>query len=63
MEAKNAAKWLLSITGRTCNPTPLVHQYMTKKQHFMKQKIGEITQAKCKIGLWILSYILPFINI
>jgi len=24
-------KWLMSIKGRTCNPTPLVHQDMTKK--------------------------------
>ena len=28
-------KWLvLSIKGRTCNPTPLVHQDMTKKTTF-----------------------------
>jgi len=24
-------KWLLSITGRTCNPTPFVHKDMMKK--------------------------------
>ena len=29
-------KWLLSIKGRTCNPTPLVHQYITKKSTFYK---------------------------
>ena len=28
-------KWLLSIKGRTCNPTPLVHQDMTKKTTFL----------------------------
>ena len=27
-------KWLLFIKGRTCNPTPLVHQDMTKKTTF-----------------------------
>ena len=27
-------KWLLSIKGRTCNPTPLVQQDMTKKTTF-----------------------------
>jgi len=32
-------KWLLSIKGRTCNPTPLIHQDMSqRKQPFMKKK-------------------------
>jgi len=52
---------LLSIKGRTCNPTQLVHQDMTKKTTFMKK--GEITQVKCKIWLWFLSSSLPLINI
>ena len=30
-----------------------------RKQPFMKQ---EITQVKCKMGLWFLSSVLPFIN-
>ena len=55
-------KWLLSIKGRTCNLTPLVHQNMTKKTTLYKT-IGEITQVKCKIGLWFLSTALPLINI
>jgi len=28
----------LSIKGRTCNPTPLVHQDMTKKTTFYETK-------------------------
>ena len=31
-------KWLLSIRGRTCNPTPLVHQDMTKKTNILKKE-------------------------
>ena len=54
-------KWLLSINGRTCNPTPFVHQDMTKKTTFYEKKIR--TDVKCKIGLWFLSSVLPFINI
>jgi len=34
-------KWLLSIKGRTCNPTPLVHQDMTKKTTFYEKEIKE----------------------
>ena len=30
-------EWLLSIKGRTCNPTPLVHQDMTKKTTFYEK--------------------------
>jgi len=30
-------KWLLSINGRTCNPTPLVNQGMTKKTIFYEK--------------------------
>jgi len=44
--------WLLSIEGRTCNLTPLVHQDMTKKTTFYNQKQGEIIQVKCKLGVW-----------
>ena len=29
----------------------------------MEKKKGETVQGKCKIGLWFLSSILPFINI
>jgi len=54
-------KWLLSIKGRSCNLT-LVHQNMTKKTTLYKT-MGEITQVKCKIGLWFLSTALPLINI
>ena len=54
-------KLLLSIKGRTSNPTSLVHQEMTKKTPFMNKK-GEITQVKCSIELWFLSSVLPFIN-
>jgi len=36
---------------------------MTKKTTFYEQKLGEIIQVKCKIGLWFLSYVLSFINI
>jgi len=31
-------KWLLSIKGQICNPTPLVHQDMTKKTNFYEKK-------------------------
>jgi len=47
----------------TCNSTPLVHQDMTKKTTFLWKNLGEIIQVKCKIGLWFLSSVLPFINI
>ena len=30
-------KWLLSIKGRTCNTTPLVHQDMTTKKTFYEK--------------------------
>ena len=46
---------MLSIKGRTCNPSPLVHQDMTKKTTFYEKNKGKITQVKCKIGLWLLS--------
>jgi len=52
-------KCLMSIKGRTCNPTPLVHQDMTKKTKFY-EKI--MTDVNCKIGLWFLSSALPLIN-
>jgi len=51
-------KYLLSIKGRSCNQTPLVHQDMTKKNTFY-----ENLYVKCKIGLWFLSSALPLINI
>ena len=35
---------------------------MTKKTFYEKNK-GEITQVKCKIGLWFLCSALPLINI
>ena len=36
LEAKNAHYMArLSVKGRTCNPTPLVHQYMTKKTNLL----------------------------
>ena len=54
--------WLLSIKGRTCHQTPLVHQDMIKKTVFYGKK-GEIIQVKCTIGLWFLSSALPLINI
>ena len=56
-------KWLLSIKGRTRNPTPLVHQDMTKKTIFYEKNKGEIIQVKSKIELWFLSSVLHFINI
>ena len=38
-------KWLvLSIKGRTCNPTPLVHQDMTNKS---TAKLGNIRPKGC----------------
>ena len=49
----------LSIKGRSCNQTLLVHQDMTKKTTFSEKNSGEITQVKCKIGLWFLSSALP----
>ena len=45
-------KSLLSIKGRSCNQTLLVHQDTTKKTTFYE-----------KIGLWFLSSALPLINI
>jgi len=36
---------------------------MAKKTTFYINKYGEIIQVKCKIGLWFLSSVLPFINI
>jgi len=39
-------RWQFSIKGRTCNPTPLVHQDITKKTTFRGKK-GEIIQVKC----------------
>ena len=56
-------KRLLSIIGRSCNQTSRVHQDMAKKTTFYEKLYGEITQVKCKIGLWVLSSVLPFINI
>ena len=50
-------KSLLSIKGRRCNQTPLVHQDMTKKT-----TIDE-TRVKCKKGLSFLFTVLPLINI
>ena len=32
-------KWLLFIKGGTCNPTPLVHQDMTKKTTLNENEI------------------------
>ena len=39
LESKNAPPngYILSIKGRTCNPTPLVHQDMTKKTTFYEK--------------------------
>ena len=55
---------LLSINVRTCNPSPLVHQDMTKKTTFYEKNIwGKIIQVKCKIGLWFLSSEHSLINI
>jgi len=56
-------KSLLSIKGQSCNQTLLVHQDMTKKTTFYEKNVGEITQVKCKIGLWFLSFALSLINI
>ena len=46
LEAKNAPQipiynTKLSIKGRICNPTPLVHQAMTKKTIFYKNNNKE----------------------
>ena len=38
-------KWLLSIKGKTCNPTPLVHQDMIKKATFYLKINGEIIKV------------------
>jgi len=38
-------KWLLSIEGKTCNPTPLVHQDMIKKATFYLKINGEIIKV------------------
>ena len=54
------AKYLLSIKGRTCNPTPLVHEDMKRKQPFIK-KIRRDNSSKMKE--WFLSSVLPLINI
>ena len=54
-------KWLLSIRGRTCNQTPLVHQDMPRKQPFMKKKKGEIIPVKCMIIL--VSCLLYFLSL
>ena len=56
-------KCILSIKGRSCNQTPLVHQDITKKTTVYEKLYGEITQVKCKIGSWFLSSALPLINI
>ena len=39
-------KWLLSIQGKTCNPTPLVHQDMTKKRTFYETNIRRDNSCK-----------------
>ena len=36
---------------------------MTTKTTFYEKNVGEITQVKCKIGLWFLSFALSLINI
>ena len=36
---------------------------MTKKTTFYEKNQGEITEVKCKTGLWFLSSALPLINI
>jgi len=57
-------KSLLSLKGRSCNQTLLVHQDMTKKTTFYEKNKGEIIiEVKCKIGLWFLSSAHPPINI
>jgi len=38
-------KWLLSVKGKSCNPTPLVNQDLTKKNTFLKKEKGEIIQV------------------
>ena len=53
-------KYPLSIKGRTCNQTLLVHQDMTKKTTFYEKNYRE---TKCKIGLWFSSSALPLIYI
>ena len=55
-------KWLLSIRGRTCNRTPLVHQDMPRKQPFMK-KIRRDNSSKMYDNISFLSSVLPFMNI
>ena len=54
---------ILSMKGSTCNQTLLVYQDMTKKTTFYERNLREITQVKCKIGLWFLSSALPLIYI
>jgi len=39
-------KWLLSIKGRTCNPTTPVHRDMTKKTTFCKKYIRRNNSSK-----------------
>ena len=47
LEAKNAPYMArLSVKGRTCNPTPLVHQYMTKKTNLFMKKILRDNSSK-----------------
>ena len=37
LQAMNTPQMAMAIKGRTCNPTPLVHQDMTKKTTFYEQ--------------------------
>ena len=55
MEVKNAPQMAIVYKRQKCNPTPLVHQDMTKKTALL-------IQGKCKIGLWFLSSV-TLINI
>ena len=50
------------VYKRTCNPTPPVHQDMTKKTMFFYEFVLS-TEVKCKIRGWFLSSALPLINI
>jgi len=57
-------KCILSIKGRPCIQTLLVHQDMTNKATFHEKNLREITKVKYKmIGLWFLSSSLPLIYI
>ena len=47
----------------TCNPTSLVHQYVTKKTSFPENSLGEMNQVNCKVGVWFLSSAFPLNNI